>query len=279
MSKGERIPNKIYRQREGISASDLKKIMRSPAHYKYYKDNPQEDTPSLLFGRCYHKMCLETSEFDTEFAVAPICDRRTKEGKQIWNDFVAESEGKDIITAEMYEQVHEMRKVLMSTKFVPKLINGTHEMSFFWADEDTGVKCKCRPDSYGMLGNTGILVDLKTTSDASTDGFMRQANKLFYDLQMAYYLDGLKACTGKDYEVLFIAQEKSDGYAVNILQADNYFIEAGRELYKQALQTYKECCESGNFYGYMGADCEINGLSVPKWLKDSMGDLEESEEN
>lgn len=271
--------NREYRIHEGISSTDLKRIMKSPMHYKHFLDNPEDsDTPSLLFGRAYHKMVLEPYDFDNEFAIAPMCDRRTKEGKEAYARFLLESEGKEIISSEMREQVDDMRKVLMSTKHVPKLINGQHEQSFFWTDTDTGIKCKCRPDSFGRIGRTHILVDLKTTSDASTDGFMKQANRLFYDLQMAFYLDGLKACTGNDYEVIFIAQEKSDGYCPNVLQADKYFIEAGRDLYKQALLTYKDCLESGNWYGYMGADCQINGLSVPKWLKDTMPEIEEIEE-
>ena len=98
--EGIRISNKEYRQRPGISSSELKKIMITPAHYKHYKENPQEDTPALLFGRAAHKYILETYDFYTEFAVAPNCDRRTKEGKETWAKFVAECEGKDVITQE-----------------------------------------------------------------------------------------------------------------------------------------------------------------------------------
>ena len=79
-----RISNKEYRAREGISSTELKKIMKSPMHYRYWKDNPEEtDTPSLLFGRAAHKYILETYDFYTEFTVAPNVDRRTKEGKEI----------------------------------------------------------------------------------------------------------------------------------------------------------------------------------------------------
>ena len=82
--QGILIPNKEYREREGVSSTDLKKIAKSPAHFRYWKDHPQEDTPSLLFGRAAHKYMLEKDEFKTEFAVAPNVDRRTKEGKELW---------------------------------------------------------------------------------------------------------------------------------------------------------------------------------------------------
>lgn len=266
MAEGIRISNAEYRSREGVSSTDLKKMLKSPLHYKYYKENPQEDTPSLLFGRAYHKMCLETSEFDTEFAVAPICDRRTKEGKQIWNDFVAESEGKDIINAEMYEQVHEMRKVLMSTKFVPKLINGTHEMSYFSTDERTGLIVKCRPDSHTKIWDKYLIIDLKTCANADTDSFTRDAIKYGYDIQAAHYCQIMKQCTGHDYEFIFICQEKSAPYAVNVLQASEQFMQSGYETRQSLLETLKECMEKDYYPSYMGLDNEIGSLGLPSWL-------------
>lgn len=266
MKNGLVMTNAEYRKADSISSSELKKIMKSPLHYKHYKDNPEDtDTPALLFGRAAHKYILETYDFYKEFAVAPNFDRRTKEGKAQWSLFCDENEGKDIITQEQFEQIDAMRNAMLATPFVSKLINGEHEISFFWTDEDTGLKCKCRPDSLNE--KLHILVDYKTCDDAETEHFMRQAIKLGYDLQASYYLDGVKANTGEDYIFVFIAQEKKPPYAVNILQADEMFIRSGRDVYKSMLQTYKQCEESGNYYGYLGAENKINLLGVPKWVE------------
>ena len=40
--EGIRISNKEYREREGISSSELKKLMITPAHYKYWKEHSEE---------------------------------------------------------------------------------------------------------------------------------------------------------------------------------------------------------------------------------------------
>lgn len=273
--EGIRISNADYRAREGISSTELKKLMKSPMHYRHWKDNPEEtDSPSLLFGRAAHKYVLETYDFYNEFAVAPNCDRRTKEGKAEWLLFCDQNEGKDIITQEQFEQIEEMRKVMLATPFVSKLINGEHEISYFWTDEETGLKCKVRPDSINH--KLKIVVDYKTCDNAETQYFMRKAIDLGYDLQASYYLDGVNANTGEDYIFVFIAQEKKPPYAVNILQADETFIRSGREVYKSMLNTYKECSESGNWFGYLGAENQINSLGVPKWLEKIYG--EESEE-
>ena len=263
--QGIKISNAEYRQREGISSSELKKIMKSPLHYKHWKENPQEDTPALLFGRAAHKYVLETYDFFTEFAVAPNCDRRTKEGKETWAKFIEESEGKDVITEEQFKQIEDMRNAMLATPFVSKLINGEHEVSYFWTDEDTGLKCKCRPDSINH--KLKIICDYKTCDNAETQQFMRQAINLGYDLQSSYYIDGVKANTGEDYIFVFIAQEKKPPYAVNILQADDNFMASGRQIFREMLNVYKECSESGTWYGYLGSDNQINSLGVPKWVE------------
>ena len=263
--QGIRISNAEYRQREGISSSELKKIMKSPLHYKHWKENPQEDTPALLFGRAAHKYVLETYDFFTEFAVAPNCDRRTKEGKETWAKFLEESEGKDVITEEQFKQIEDMRIAMLATPFVSKLINGEHEVSYFWTDEDTGLKCKCRPDSINH--KLKIICDYKTADNAETQAFMRKSIDLGYDLQAYMYQQGIKENIGEDYLFVFIAQEKKPPYAVNILQADDNFMTSGRQIFREMLNVYKECSESGTWYGYLGSDNQINSLGVPKWVE------------
>lgn len=306
MAIGKVMTNSDYRKAEGVSSSELKQMVKSPAHYRYWKDNPDDtDTPALLFGRACHKYVLETYDFYKEFEVAKdfkygtkadkeetqmfICQKAIELGRgDEWDSFIATNPkkedvvafyrslvaDKDIITEEQFEVIDAMRNAMLATPFVSKLINGEHEVSLFWTDEDTGIKCKCRPDS--LNDKLKIVIDYKTCDNAETQHFMRKAIDLGYDLQASYYLDGVKATTGLDCIFVFIAQEKKPPYAVNILQADDVFIRSGRQLYKDMLSTYKECTETGNWWGYLGAENQINSLGVPKWLENMLG--AESEE-
>lgn len=256
-----RISNKEYRDREGISSSELKKIMKSPLHYKHWKDNPEDtDTPSLLMGRAAHKYVLETYDFYNEFAVAPNVDRRTKDGKAQWLLFCDENEGKDIITQEQFEQIDAMRTAAYATPFVSKLMSGDKELSFWGIDEDTGLTIKCRPDCITDWNGKHILVDYKTAQCVENMKFYRDSIKFGYDLQMAYYLDILKQNTGHDYMVVIIAQEKDAPYATNVFQLSENYLENGRELYKEMLKVYKECSETDNWYGYMKDGISILGI-------------------
>ena len=271
---GIRISNKDYRNRPGISSSELKKIMQSPAHYRYWKDNPQEkDTPALLLGRAAHKYVLETYDFYNEFAVAPNGDRRTKEGKAIWEHFVAESEGKDVITQEQFEQIDAMRTAAYATPFVSKLLSGEKELSFWGVDEETGLEIKARPDCIAEWNGNNILVDYKTAQDVENKKFCSDSIKFGYDLQLAFYLDILRQNTGKDYIVAIIAQEKTAPYVTNVFQLSENYLEGGRTLYKEKLRVYKDCEETGNWYGYMRDGISI--LGEPDDVNDE--DLESEE--
>lgn len=262
------ISNKEYRAMEGISSTDLKRMAKSMAHFHYFKENPDNsDSPALLFGRAAHKMILEPYDFDNEFSVIPSCDRRTKEGKEKYENFLKDSEGKDVITKDVYEKIVSMRDALYSTPYCKKLIYGEHEKSFFWNED--GLTMKIRPDSYGKIGTMNIIVDYKTCTCAETETFMRDAIRLNYDLQAAHYKKGMETIYGEEFEFLFIAQEKEPPFAVNILQADEFFMKSGTEVRQSLLEDYKECLERGEWKGYMGFEneTEISSLGLPTWMK------------
>ena len=113
-----------YRQSPAISRSELWHIRESPQKFKYYKENPPEPTPSLLFGQVFHKMLLEPVTFDDEFVVVPEVNRRTKDGKQMWEDFVADHEKQTIIPDEMYAKAKEMCEAVNREPLAVKLLNG-----------------------------------------------------------------------------------------------------------------------------------------------------------
>lgn len=262
----ENMTNKEYRKHEGISKSDLFKITKSPMHFKYALEHPQEDTPALLFGRAVHKYLLEKDDFFNEFAVMPQFDRRTKEGKEKYAEFEKSVVGKDIISETDFEVIKEMAAVIDSSKYARRLLTGETEQSYFWKDEATGETCKCRPDCLVTVSGRKIIVDYKTTDDAETEAFMKSAIKYGYDLQAGMYTEGMKANTGDDYLFLFVAQEKKPPYAINIVQPDDYFMTEGNQLFHQLMEIYHECKETDNWYGYMKTG-EVNSLSIPNWLK------------
>lgn len=257
---------KEYRQHPAISRSELWHIRESPQKFKYYKENPPEPTPSLLFGQVFHKILLEPDTFCEEFVVAPEVNRRTKEGKQIWESFVSEHENQTIIQAEMFALAKEMCEAVNREPLAVKLLNGAAEVPFFWTDEMTGEDCKCRVDVLNTAYSQPIIVDVKTTADASTDSFIRSAINYGYDFQAAMYFNGVAKNIGKKPLFVFIAVEKEPPYAVNILQADELMLQRGYDLFREYIGIYHDCKVSGNWYGYLGRLNQINNLALPSYL-------------
>lgn len=181
-----------YRSHPALSRSELWWFHRSAEYFKYRKEHPSEPTAALLFGQVAHKLLLEPEDFYTDFAVAPAVDRRTKDGKTIWQAFVDDSAGKTVVDAATYEQAVEMTDIAKANPLVAELLNGQHEEPFFWTDPDTGVQCKARLDSWHRDENgVPVVVDFKTTSDASYRSFQKDVEKWGYFFQAAMYSEAL----------------------------------------------------------------------------------------
>lgn len=257
---------KEYRQHPAISRSELFKISESPEKFKYYKEHPEEPTPSLIFGQLFHAMVLQPETVAEQFSVAPNVDRRTKAGKEQWANFKRASKSWIVVTEEMIEQATAMCEALKQNEFVAKLLKGEKEKPFFWVDDLTNEECKCRVDCLTELGDNLIIVDLKTTENAETESFMRSAIKYGYDLQSAMYSKGVEVNTGKKPLFVFIAIEKKPPYAINILQADELLIRRGYDLFREYIGIYHDCKQTDNWYGYLGKYNQINNLALPSYL-------------
>jgi exodeoxyribonuclease VIII len=258
---------KEYRSAEGVSRSQLWRLHEgSPEKFKYAEEHPEEPTPELIFGQMVHKLVLEPETFNDEFAVAPDGDRRTKEGKAAWDLFMEMNGEKTIVKSADYDKACGMRNALLEVDLVTKLLSGNHEVPLFWTDELTGEKCKARLDVLTPLSERFIIADYKSTNDASTEAFIRSAINYGYDMQSAYYIEAVKKTMNVEAVFIFIAQEKDPPYAVNVLAADQMLVQRGYDTFRELLGIYHECKVSGNWYGYLGPQNQINVLGLPAYL-------------
>lgn len=269
---------KEYRANPAISRSELWRIRESPEKFKWYQEHPEPATPALIFGTAVHKLLLEPDTFNQEFAVAPDFDRRTKDGREAYNAFLSDSFGKTVISLADYEKAQEMVKKALESPFAKKLLDGEREKAFFWTDELTGEKCKCRVDCITYVKGQPIIVDYKTTTDARIyireagifrDGpFVKEAVKYGYFFQASMYCEGIEKASGKKPAFVFIAQEKNPPYSVNIMQVnlnDPRTKIYGYDIFRELIGIYHECKTTGNWFGYLGAHNIINNLALPSW--------------
>ena len=248
--------NATYHAHPAISKSGLDQINRSPSHYQAWLTEDRIETAAMKLGTAAHCDILEPDRFKTDYIAMPEgLDRRTKEGKARYAEL--ESSGKIILAMDDYLAVQAMRESVMSHPSARELLaEGMAEQSFFGRLWDVDVKC--RPDWL----NNGIVVDLKTTTDASLNGFSKSIANFRYAVQAAFYSDILASLGHDVVAFLFIAVEKTAPYAVGVYELDDMSLEIGREQYQRDLDTYRRCVESGEWPAYSSS---IERISLPKW--------------
>lgn len=192
---------------------------------------------------------------------------------ELWSDLVElnriTNDGKEIISQEEFAEISAMRDAVMAHPKAGALLApgaGVAEMSCYWRDPETGVLCRCRPDFYRT---DGVVVDLKSTVDASPDGFSKSINSWRYHVQAAFYLDGIRSAIEQGASdmalpqaFVFIAVEKSAPHAVAAYFIEAESVDIGRREYRADLDRYAECVASNRWPGYGD---KIQSIGLPEW--------------
>ena len=266
-----------YNAAEGIRRSDLWWMSKSPEKFKWHIDHPEyesEKSPALMFGSAAHKWVLEPQDWEKEYCIAPAVDRRTKAGKEEWEQFVAEHSGKVVVKAEDFDKIIDMTVAAMSCPLASDMLTkGQKEVPFFWTDPETGERCKAKADVVRMVDGKYVIVDYKTTTDASTEVFSQHIVKLGYHVQAAMYTEGLQIALGLDYrpKFYFVPQEKTEPYAVNVVEVGEDVIRYGDSVYHELMRKYHECKMMDIWGGY--CDDVANEAVLPGWI--GLGEDEE----
>lgn len=252
--------NAKYHASQAISKSGLDKIAKSPAHYRAAKEAPAETTDAMVIGSAFHDYILLPEVFQTAYTVLPEgCNGRTKDGKSYLETIKAS--GQTILKAEWLKDIQGMAAAVAAHPKAAALLTGGHpEVSIFWQDADTGIDCRCRPD---YIHSSGIIVDLKSTLDASPAAFAKSCANLRYHVQDAFYSEGYYQAAGTwPRGFVFIAVEKKPPYAVACYTLDDVAKERGRELYQQDLQTLQAAQAANAWPAYSD---QIETLTLPAW--------------
>lgn len=252
--------NKQYREAPGISRSELFLLNRSPKHFKYYQEHPEEETPALKFGTAVHSRILEPADFKDRYMVYPKFDRRTKEGRELYQKWDREALVLDkiLLPEEDWLTIQDMAAEVEAHPITRELLKGEHEKSIFWIDPDTGIRCKCRPDCLTEYEGQPLIVDYKTTDSCEDGHFERSCRKYGYRLQAGMYSEGLLESEMVECGFAFIAQEKKPPYAVRVYFCTPEFIGQGYDEFRKLIGLYKWCSDNNSWPGYEG----VSGAST-----------------
>lgn len=254
------LSNAEYHASDAVSKSGLDLIRKAPALYKWRRENQTPATPAMRLGTLTHTAVLEPHRLAGDIMTTPKIDRRTSAGKAEWEAFLIASEGKELVEPDELEQLYAIRDSVHAHPAAGKALGMIREVesSIFWNIGD--VDCRCRPDA---ITTSGVIVDLKTTRDASPDGFTKSIAQYRYHVQAAYYSDGFAAAFGEAPRgFVFIAVETEPPYLVGVYVASAQMVLRGRSAYEADLETFRRCRDADEWPGY--SDTPLT-LDLPKW--------------
>jgi hypothetical protein len=254
---------------EIVSNSYLGRLAKVPACAKI----PQEETEAMKFGRLFHTYVLEPENLDKEYVLvdsfpAKPNRRSTQQTIATYERFIYALNGKQPYSQSDFDIVSRMKESVMNHPSASKfLAEGISETTLIWTDEETGLKCKARPDRIPD-GKKGVILNLKSTLNASKNTFQSDCVKYGYARAAGMELEGFSILTGSVYMDLVyaeIAVEKEAPFRCECYTIEADFLEWGYAEFHRLLQIEK-ICRDNNFYPNYNC-AGVESLFKPAYLK------------
>lgn len=258
-----------YADRSAVSRSMLEDLIRSPSlyHARHVARSIPDDepTPAMVLGQAVHAAVFRPP--GVVIATAPKVDRRTKAGKQAWEEFEATHTGCLIITSEQAEAGIRMVAAMSEHPLAGPLTRFViwSERPIRWTDHRTGIACKAKPDALSRRTIDGrpVLVDLKTTTAPWPSEWPRVVASHGYHRQAAWYLRAAAAAGIDDARFVFVAVQSAAPWDVFCYELDDTALAQGAAECDAALDALARCQESGEWAAPESR--QINAVSLPRW--------------
>ena len=225
--------------------SYLKRHAKAPAKARF---GERKETEALKLGSLIHCAITEPDQLDLLYMPTEVERRGTK----AWEAAEALAGGRILIKLPEWEEALRLRDAVFKHPVARELLSapGPVEDSFWWHDPETGLLCRGRADK--IVSGMRVVVDLKTTEDASPSGFAKSVEAYRYDWQHAMYVDGLRlAPKGFQAETfVFLAIEKEAPFLVGAYELLAADVERGHYQVQEQLRSYADCVQTGTWPGY-----------------------------
>jgi exodeoxyribonuclease VIII len=272
------LSNSDYHAIEALSATGIKNLLQSPAHYRYRFQNPDESaTAAKTMGTALHMGILEPDRFDSGAVIALPEDAPKRPTIAQWNaakpspasvaamawwtEFNQQATGKIVLSATQAAIVTGMVASVRRHPLYDDLFSGgAGEVSYQWNDARIGIPCRCR---FDYLKESGLALDVKTTRDASPDGFARATAAYGYHLQEAHYRNGYEHLHARSLDgFLFMAVENEAPFGSAIYVQQPNAINFALDRVEAAMLLYAQARNSGFWRGYQES---IQPVVLPRW--------------
>jgi len=260
MITSDKMSNEQYHAHPALGSSSIKTVAtKSLAHWK---GQVRKDSPAFALGSAVHAELLEPEK---QLLVRGPDTRRGK----AWSEGKAEADeqGKIFLTEADFDLAKEMSNACLDNRMANHLLTNPKmiaEASFFATCPDTGLELKTRPD--GIIMDSGIVLDIKTTMDASPRGFDQTTRKFGYDLQAAHYFYVLKLCGVRVENFIFICIEKDKPHVTACYELSEMYLQHAHNRLMDTLRLIQKA-EEDDHYGTQWPD--LGTVHLPAWMDSS----------
>lgn len=170
------LDDEIYRSQEGISQSDIKRLISEP--FKFFNGIKDEPSPAMIEGTLLHLLLSEPQKLNEKFFIT--------DAERITSAIKEEAEGKLIYKKKDLQILQDCAgyvKSFLIQNLGIDIDKMDGEVSYF--GEYEGVKAKGRADK--ITTDRRAIIDFKKCANASQKEFTRQATNLKYGIQDVFY--------------------------------------------------------------------------------------------
>lgn len=278
-------PIEQYRANHALSNSKLSDFLRRPTYYRarhIRKEVDAEETKAMRFGTALHCAVLEPVRFKSAYVLGPMVDRRTKEGKATWAQFIADNPCATVISEDELILLTKMQESVRKHPIASALLaHGKPEVVIRRPSVKFGIEVQCRIDWLGKphqgLWDAGIepftspyIVDLKScntlddfrgVTDAAGEFRSNHFHRFGYARQQAFYQYVASQEIGIA-EFFFIAVEKQPPYDCAVIKVPESYAAAAWEEAADGIERLTDCLRTGHWPS--GFE-KIQEVKPPRW--------------
>jgi hypothetical protein len=269
-------PDPSYRAENAHAQSNVKQILKSPAHYLASKQRKFAPTLTMQIGSALHCLVLEGREqFDRDFVLKPDgINLTTKEGKE-WK----QAAGKRTVLSKSdqyasWDAVHGMAESLWRLPwFNPDQSDYRkyNELSLYWTAQ--GLDCKARLDRLVLTDDQALVLDLKTTDSIDSKKFLSKVlGDMNYLFQAGWYAEAAEAAFHRPAGFVFIGIERTPPYATRIFEVSRDMLREATRQTIFARKTLVECLKTKQ-WGPPPVEHEV--MELPAWYRSPLDDTME----
>lgn len=182
------LPNEVYHSlHDWYSSSDIKNAL---VDYRMVEvgRNEKKSTQALEIGTAIHMMIENYPAWDEDLIIVSPTDSFGVK----WQKVKDEHPNNPVLSLRLKRETLDMALSLTKRIEEEGYFEGSHyhELSLFWIDEESGVKCRARIDL--LVPEFEAILDWKKTRKASIETFKSDIGNFGYHISMAFYLEAVK---------------------------------------------------------------------------------------